>query len=42
LYGRGIDELREKKVSEGQADIVRAEALSPHIADEFNRRGITP
>jgi tetratricopeptide (TPR) repeat protein/predicted aspartyl protease len=42
LYGRGIDELREKKVSEGQADIVRAEALSPHIADEFNRRGIAP
>jgi tetratricopeptide (TPR) repeat protein len=42
LYGRGVDELREKKVSEGQADIARAEAVSPHIADEFNRRGITP
>ena len=41
-YGRGIDELREHKAAEGQADIARAEELWPQVATEFNRRGITP
>ena len=42
LYGRGIDELRRNKVSEGQADIEHAKSLWPHVAEEFNRRGIAP
>jgi tetratricopeptide (TPR) repeat protein/predicted aspartyl protease len=41
-YGRGIDELRDNKASEGQSDIARAKALWPQVADAFNRRGITP
>ncbi len=41
-YGRGIDELRLNKVSEGQGDIERAKSLWPQVADEFNRRGIAP
>jgi tetratricopeptide (TPR) repeat protein/predicted aspartyl protease len=41
-YGRGIDELRKHKAFEGQADLARAEALWPQVADEFTRRGITP
>jgi tetratricopeptide (TPR) repeat protein len=41
-YGRGIDELRTHKAAEGQADIARAEELWPQVANEFNRRGITP
>ena len=42
LYGRGIDKLRKQKVPEGQADIAQATALSPKIADSFNRHGIAP
>lgn len=41
-YGRGIDEQREHKTAEGQADIARATELWPEVAHEFNRRGITP
>jgi tetratricopeptide (TPR) repeat protein len=41
-YGRGIDELRLNKASEGLGDIERAKSLWPQVADEFNRRGITP
>jgi tetratricopeptide (TPR) repeat protein len=41
-YGRGIDELRQHKGSEGQADLARAAGIWPQIADEFSRRGITP
>ncbi len=41
-YGRGIDELRQHKASEGQADLARAEGLWPQVGDEFTRRGITP
>jgi tetratricopeptide (TPR) repeat protein/predicted aspartyl protease len=42
LYGRGIDKLRKQKAPEGQADIAQAIALSPEIADKFNRHGIAP
>ncbi len=42
LYGRGIDKLRKQKTPEGEADIAQATALSPKIADEFNRHGIAP
>ncbi|HEY3849603.1 MAG TPA: aspartyl protease family protein [Steroidobacteraceae bacterium] len=42
LYGRGIDELRLNKASEGQADIERAKSLWPQVANEFSRRGIAP
>jgi tetratricopeptide (TPR) repeat protein len=41
-YGRGIDELRKHQAAEGQADIARAEEISPKVAGEFDRRGITP
>jgi len=41
-YGRGIDKLRRQKTSDAEADIAQATALWPKIADEFNRRGITP
>jgi tetratricopeptide (TPR) repeat protein len=39
-YGRGIDKLRKKKISEGQADIAQATSIWPKIAEEFNRHGI--
>jgi tetratricopeptide (TPR) repeat protein/predicted aspartyl protease len=41
-YGRGIDELRQHKASEGQADLARAAGIWPQVGDEFARRGITP
>jgi tetratricopeptide (TPR) repeat protein len=41
-YGRGIDKLRKKKTSEGEADIAEAVKLKPTIADEFTRRGVSP
>ncbi len=42
LYLRGIDKIRLGKTSEGQADMAAATALSPPIADEFKRHGMTP
>jgi tetratricopeptide (TPR) repeat protein len=42
LYGRGIDKLRKRKVSEGESDIAQATAIWPQVADEFKRRGIAP
>jgi tetratricopeptide (TPR) repeat protein/predicted aspartyl protease len=42
LYGRGIDKLRKRQTSDGDADIVRATGLWPHVAEEFKRRGIVP
>jgi tetratricopeptide (TPR) repeat protein len=42
LYGRGIDELRKRQTAAGNADLARATAVSPRVADEFNRRGIAP
>jgi tetratricopeptide (TPR) repeat protein/predicted aspartyl protease len=42
LYGRGIDELRKQESAAGNADLGQATALSPKVAEEFNRRGITP
>lgn len=41
-YGRGIDKLRKKKTSEGDADIAQALKLKPAIGDEFARRGLIP
>jgi tetratricopeptide (TPR) repeat protein len=41
-YGRGIAKLREKKTTEGNADIAEALKLRPTIADEFARRGLVP
>jgi tetratricopeptide (TPR) repeat protein len=41
-YGRGVAELRKKKVAEGEADMAAATALWAPIGDEFKRRGITP
>jgi tetratricopeptide (TPR) repeat protein len=42
LYGRGVAKMRKKKTEEGEADIAAAAKVWPKIADEFNRRGITP
>ncbi|HEX4151666.1 MAG TPA: aspartyl protease family protein [Steroidobacteraceae bacterium] len=42
LYGRGIDELRQHKVAESDADIAKAESVWPQVADAFRRHGITP
>jgi tetratricopeptide (TPR) repeat protein len=42
LYGRGIDKLRKRENSGGEADIAQATAIWPQVADEFKRRGITP
>ncbi len=42
LYGRGIDKMRAKKTSEGEADIAQAKAISADIADSFGRYGIAP
>jgi len=42
LYGRGVGRLRKGQTSDGQADIAAATALSPNIAEEFKKHGITP
>ena len=42
LYGRGVDEIRKQRAADGQADMERAVAIRPQIADEFQRRGIVP
>ncbi len=42
LYGRGVDKLRRQKTSDGDADIVQATAIWPHVVEEFKRRGIVP
>jgi tetratricopeptide (TPR) repeat protein/predicted aspartyl protease len=42
LYGRGIDKMRAKKTSEGEADIAQARAISADIGDTFGRYGILP
>jgi tetratricopeptide (TPR) repeat protein len=42
LYGRGIDEIREHRDTEGHADLARAEAIWPQVAAEFAKLGITP
>jgi tetratricopeptide (TPR) repeat protein len=42
LYGRGIDKMRAKKTSEGEADIAQAKAISADIGDTFGRYGILP
>jgi tetratricopeptide (TPR) repeat protein/predicted aspartyl protease len=42
LYGRGIDKMRAKRTSEGEADIAQAKAISADIGDTFGRYGILP
>jgi tetratricopeptide (TPR) repeat protein len=42
LYGRGIDNLRKQKTSDGDADIAQATAVWPQVVEEFKRRGIVP
>lgn len=41
LYGKGIDELKTRQSTQGEADIRRATAIRPTIADEFDERGIS-
>jgi tetratricopeptide (TPR) repeat protein/predicted aspartyl protease len=40
LYGKGLAELRKKKVQEGEADIATAVAMSPQVAEFYDRHGI--
>jgi predicted aspartyl protease/tetratricopeptide (TPR) repeat protein len=42
LYGRGVAKIRMQKKADGEADLARATELSGTIAQEFQRRGITP
>jgi tetratricopeptide (TPR) repeat protein/predicted aspartyl protease len=42
LYGRGIAKLRKKNITEGQADMSKAEKMAPKIADRFAALGIAP
>ncbi len=42
LYGRGICELRQGKVRDGEADIRLARLLSFQVADQFEHYGIRP
>jgi tetratricopeptide (TPR) repeat protein len=42
LYGRGIAEMKTKKIAQGESDIANAEKLRPKIADVFREDGITP
>jgi tetratricopeptide (TPR) repeat protein/predicted aspartyl protease len=42
LYGRGVAEMRRKRVPEGRADIAAATAIWAPVGEEFERRGIIP
>jgi tetratricopeptide (TPR) repeat protein len=42
LYGRGIDKLRKQQTAAGEADIAKATAVRPQIAEDFKRHGIVP
>jgi tetratricopeptide (TPR) repeat protein len=42
LYARGVDKLRKQQTAAGNADIARATAVWPQVAEEFKRRGIVP
>jgi tetratricopeptide (TPR) repeat protein/predicted aspartyl protease len=42
LYGRGVAEIREKRIAAGNADIAAATAISASIGDAFKRHGIVP
>jgi len=41
LYGRGLDELHKGKTTEGQADMARATALQPDVANEAKEFGLS-
>ena len=42
LYARGLDEMRAKKISEGQADMAQATTISPKIGETFSDYGLLP
>jgi tetratricopeptide (TPR) repeat protein len=42
LYGRGVAEIRKKRVTEGEADIAAARALWTAVDEEFKRHGLSP
>jgi tetratricopeptide (TPR) repeat protein len=42
LYGRGIDKTRRGRMSEGQADLAAATALSAPVGDTWKKYGIVP
>ena len=42
LYGRGVAKTHKNKATEGEADMAEAVKLSPHIAAQFNARGMAP
>lgn len=41
-YGRGVAEFRKGMSEQGKADIAAAVALSPNVADEAQKHGISP
>jgi tetratricopeptide (TPR) repeat protein/predicted aspartyl protease len=41
-YGRGIDKLRQRQATAGDADIAQAKSLAPAIAERFEHHGIAP
>lgn len=42
LYGRGIAKARRGRSADAEADMAAARALSPHVAAQFSKRGLTP
>ena len=42
LYGRGLAETQLQNTAAAEADINTATGLSPHIAEDFKKRGIVP
>lgn len=42
LFGKGVDEMRLGKKSEGEADMASARVIWPGIADAFEKHGIHP
>ncbi len=42
LYGRGVAELKKGAKTEGETDIAAARAITPTVAEQFKRLGVTP
>jgi tetratricopeptide (TPR) repeat protein/predicted aspartyl protease len=42
LYGRGVAKVRKNKAAEGEADMLEAIKIAPHIAAPFSARGLGP
>ena len=42
LFGRGLDELHERKVAAGRSDLATAEKIDPGVANRFSRMHLAP